>query len=394
MSIEGIIVGLLADRHRCRLGVLRAQAVHDPAAPLGVLLRPDRRRPVGPGRLRRRASSRRSCRGASASCSASSSPRSRSSGTTPRSSSSAARSATRSASASSTGCGFEHRLPRDRRRPDRRRGLRRRRRSSWACRLLVIVFSAFSGAAAVVNGVLILFGQIKLERPRLGHLRRRCCTTASSGSSRGSSCRCVALCLPDPRRRARCHLDRPERLPLLAVGRPDHEPRSLVAAIDQGTTSSRCILFDRSGRPVASHQLEHAQITPRPGWVEHDADEILERVRTCVRVALRDVGRRRARAGRRRHQRPARDDRRLGPPDRAPGPQRDRLAGHPDRRGGRAPRRRRPGRHGPLPRADRAADLDLLVGAQARLDPRGGRAGATRRGRGRRPAVRHDRHAG
>jgi glycerol kinase len=67
------------------------------------------------------------------------------------------------------------------------------------------------------------------------------------------------------------------------------EPRSLVAAIDQGTTSSRCILFDRAGRPVASHQLEHAQLTPRPGWVEHDADEILERVRTCVRVALRDI---------------------------------------------------------------------------------------------------------
>ena len=67
-------------------------------------------------------------------------------------------------------------------------------------------------------------------------------------------------------------------------------PRSLVAAIDQGTTSSRCILFDHAGQPVASHQLEHAQITPRPGWVEHDADEILERVRTCVRVALRDVG--------------------------------------------------------------------------------------------------------
>lgn len=68
------------------------------------------------------------------------------------------------------------------------------------------------------------------------------------------------------------------------------ESRSLVAAIDQGTTSSRCILFDRSGQPVASHQLEHAQITPRPGWVEHDADEILERVRTCVRVALREAG--------------------------------------------------------------------------------------------------------
>jgi len=69
-----------------------------------------------------------------------------------------------------------------------------------------------------------------------------------------------------------------------------HAPRSLVAAIDQGTTSSRCILFDHDGRPVASHQLEHRQITPRPGWVAHDADEILERVRTCVRVALREAG--------------------------------------------------------------------------------------------------------
>ncbi len=68
------------------------------------------------------------------------------------------------------------------------------------------------------------------------------------------------------------------------------QPRSLVAAIDQGTTSSRCILFDRAGRPVAGHQLEHAQVTPRPGWVEHDAEEILERVRTCVRVALREAG--------------------------------------------------------------------------------------------------------
>ena len=110
------------------------------------------------------------------------------------------------------------------------------------------------------------------------------------------------------------------------------EPRSLVAAIDQGTTSSRCILFDRAGRPVASHQLEHAQITPRPGWVEHDADEILERVRTCIRVALRDAGadaRALAAVG-------ISDQRETtvvwDPPDRAAGPQRDRLAGHPDGR--------------------------------------------------------------
>jgi glycerol kinase len=67
-------------------------------------------------------------------------------------------------------------------------------------------------------------------------------------------------------------------------------PRSLVAAIDQGTTSSRCILFDHAGSIVASHQLEHAQITPSPGWVEHDPDEIIERVRACVRVAMHEAG--------------------------------------------------------------------------------------------------------
>ncbi len=70
----------------------------------------------------------------------------------------------------------------------------------------------------------------------------------------------------------------------------EHGPRSLVAAIDQGTTSSRCILFDHLGRAVASHQLEHRQVTPRPGWVEHDPDEIVERVRTCIKVALREAG--------------------------------------------------------------------------------------------------------
>ncbi|MFP5341661.1 MAG: glycerol kinase GlpK [Candidatus Limnocylindria bacterium] len=67
-------------------------------------------------------------------------------------------------------------------------------------------------------------------------------------------------------------------------------PGSLIAAIDQGTTSSRTILFDRGGRIVASHQLEHAQLTPRPGWVEHDPLEIVERVRTTIRGALDAAG--------------------------------------------------------------------------------------------------------
>lgn len=48
----------------------------------------------------------------------------------------------------------------------------------------------------------------------------------------------------------------------------------IIAAIDQSTTSTRCMLFDRAGTAVAFGQLEHRQIYPRPGWVEHDPVEI------------------------------------------------------------------------------------------------------------------------
>ncbi|MEO0559433.1 MAG: FGGY family carbohydrate kinase, partial [Bacteroidota bacterium] len=47
-----------------------------------------------------------------------------------------------------------------------------------------------------------------------------------------------------------------------------------VLALDQGTTSSRAILFDASGRAVASAQQEFTQHFPQPGWVEHDPEEI------------------------------------------------------------------------------------------------------------------------
>ncbi|MGW7657813.1 FGGY family carbohydrate kinase, partial [Streptomyces tendae] len=53
-----------------------------------------------------------------------------------------------------------------------------------------------------------------------------------------------------------------------------HPTDTYVAAIDQGTTSSRCIIFDRNGAIVAVDQREHRQIFPKPGWVEHDATEI------------------------------------------------------------------------------------------------------------------------
>jgi glycerol kinase len=59
-----------------------------------------------------------------------------------------------------------------------------------------------------------------------------------------------------------------------------------VAAIDQGTTSSRCIVFDADGTVVSVAQREHRQIFPRPGWVEHDADEIWACVEFVIREAL------------------------------------------------------------------------------------------------------------
>ena len=63
-----------------------------------------------------------------------------------------------------------------------------------------------------------------------------------------------------------------------------------VGAIDQGTTSTRFMIFDHDGNEVARHQLEHQQILPRPGWVEHDPVEIWERTRTVIAATLNATG--------------------------------------------------------------------------------------------------------
>lgn len=60
-----------------------------------------------------------------------------------------------------------------------------------------------------------------------------------------------------------------------------------VGAVDQGTTSTRFMIFDHDGREVARHQLEHEQIFPRSGWVEHDPVEIWERTNSTMQNALR-----------------------------------------------------------------------------------------------------------
>ncbi len=65
---------------------------------------------------------------------------------------------------------------------------------------------------------------------------------------------------------------------------------NLIAAIDQGTTSTRCMIFDEAGRTVGRAQKEHRQIFPRPGWVEHDAAEIWSATREVVTSAVAAAG--------------------------------------------------------------------------------------------------------
>jgi glycerol kinase len=63
-----------------------------------------------------------------------------------------------------------------------------------------------------------------------------------------------------------------------------------VAAIDQGTTSTRFMIFDHAGNEVGKHQLEHEQILPQAGWVEHNPVEIWERTAAVVQSALNGAG--------------------------------------------------------------------------------------------------------
>ena len=59
-----------------------------------------------------------------------------------------------------------------------------------------------------------------------------------------------------------------------------------LGAIDQGTTSTRFMVFDRGGCCVSIAQREHQQFYPQPGWVEHDPQEILERTLQVISDAL------------------------------------------------------------------------------------------------------------
>src|SRR5260370_40950482 len=59
-----------------------------------------------------------------------------------------------------------------------------------------------------------------------------------------------------------------------------------MGAVDQGTTSTRFIVFDRAGNTIATAQKVHEQIYPQPGWVEHNPDEISQRTQEVIAAAM------------------------------------------------------------------------------------------------------------
>ena len=151
-----------------------------------------------------------------------------------------------------------------------------------------------------------------------------------------------------------------------------------VGAVDQGTTSTRFMIFDHDGVEVARSQLEHEQILPRSGWVEHNPVEIWERTASTMATALTSAdlqpedlaavgitNQRETTVVWNRQHRPA-------------VPQRDRLAGHPDGAVHRRARTRRARRHRQA--QGRPAARALLRRQQDRVDPRQRRRRA-RRGR-------------
>jgi len=77
--------------------------------------------------------------------------------------------------------------------------------------------------------------------------------------------------------------------PAIRKGHTVSDAQKFVAAIDQGTTSSRCMIFDHSGRVVAVDQREHEQIFPKAGWVEHNPIEIWNNLRNVTAGALADA---------------------------------------------------------------------------------------------------------
>ena len=100
-----------------------------------------------------------------------------------------------------------------------------------------------------------------------------------------------------------------------------------LLALDQGTSSSRSIVFDAAGRIVAMAQREFRQIYPQPGWVEHDPKEIWDTQLATAHEALAKAGMRRGDIAAIGITNQRETTLRVEPPHRRADPQRDRLAG-------------------------------------------------------------------
>ena len=164
-----------------------------------------------------------------------------------------------------------------------------------------------------------------------------------------------------------------------------------VGALDQGTTSTRFMVFDQGGNEIARHQLEHQQILPQPGWVEHDPLEIAARSDEVIARAMRNANI---------------DARAISPRSASPTSARRRSSGTrrpaspgttPSSGRTRAPigssTRCRTAHGADDPRAHRAAARDLFLRREDPVDPRQ-RPRRARGGRARRSGVRQSRHLG
>ncbi|KAI9846002.1 MAG: Glycerol kinase [Sclerophora amabilis] len=76
--------------------------------------------------------------------------------------------------------------------------------------------------------------------------------------------------------------------PASRVERDASLKRCFIGSIDQGTTSSRFLVFDGTGKPIASHQIPFKQMHPHSGWHEHDPYELLSSIKTCIEKAMED----------------------------------------------------------------------------------------------------------
>jgi glycerol kinase len=65
---------------------------------------------------------------------------------------------------------------------------------------------------------------------------------------------------------------------------------SYIASLDQGTSSTRCMIFDQGGNVIGRDQIEHSQINLQAGWVEHDASEIWSNSQAVIKGALKNAG--------------------------------------------------------------------------------------------------------